>query len=62
LVFSDTGAIDRRPFGDSTRQWFQDLGFGLRFGGVGQEWIETIFGFDLKKSSFHFWAGVPLKR
>jgi hypothetical protein len=62
LVFSDTGVIARRPFGDTARQWFQDLGFGLRFGGMGQEWIETLFGFDLKTSSFHLWLGIPLKR
>jgi hypothetical protein len=61
-VFSDTGIIAQRPFVDPAHQCFQDLGFGLRFGAMGQEWVEILFGFDLRTSSFHLWLGVPLKR
>ncbi len=62
LVFSDTAMIAKSPFEDSAPKWFQDLGFGLRFGAMGQKWIEALFGFDLRASSFHIWLGIPVGR
>jgi hypothetical protein len=62
LIFCDTGIIAGSPFVDPARRYYQDLGFGLRFGALGQEWIETLFGFDLQASSFNFWIGIPLNK
>ena len=60
LLFSDTALVDGAPFSDVGGQWFQDVGFGLSLGALGQERIEVLFGFDLKDSSFNLWVGIPL--
>jgi len=62
LLFSDTAMVDSTPFMDVGRQWFQDVGFGIRIGALGQERMEILCGFDLKESSFNLWVGIPLAR
>ena len=62
LLFSDTALVDGAPFGTPETQWFQDVGFGIRLGVLGQERIECLFGFDLRESGFNLWVGIPLVR
>jgi tetratricopeptide (TPR) repeat protein len=56
---SDTAMVSNGPFGDLEKEWYQDVGFGLRMGVLGQDLVELLFGFDLKTSSFNFWVGLP---
>lgn len=62
LLFSDTAMVGARPLGSTGHEWFQDVGFGFRLGALGQEWVEVLFGFDLRDFSSNLWVGIPLVR
>ena len=60
LLFSDTAVVSGGPFEFGLpAQLFYDVGAGFRLRVLGYDLAEVLFGFDLKTSSFNFWAGLP---
>ena len=59
FVFSDTAFVSGRPFLSATGDWFQDVGVGLRFKVLGQEFLNVFLGLDARSRTFHHWAGLP---
>ncbi len=59
FVFSDTAFVSGRPFLPGEGEWFQDVGVGLRFKVLGQEFLNVFLGLDTRNRTFHHWAGLP---
>ena len=59
FVFSDTAFVSGRPFLSGEGEWFQDVGVGLRFKVLGQEFLNVFLGLDTRSRAFHHWAGLP---
>ena len=59
FVFSDTAFVSGRPFLPREREWFQDVGVGLRLRVLGQEILSVFLGLDARSRNFHHWAGLP---
>lgn len=59
FVFSDTAFVSGRPFLTGEREWFQDVGVGLRLRVLGQEILNVFLGLDARSRNFHHWAGLP---
>ncbi len=59
FVFSDTAFVSGRPFLPGEGEWFQDVGVGVRFRVLGQEFLNVYLGLDTRSRTFHHWAGLP---
>ena len=59
FVFSDTAFVSGRPFLSGRGDWFQDVGVGLRFKVLGQDFLNVFLGLDTRSRAFHHWAGLP---
>ena len=55
LTFSDTAMVSGVPFGQPDSSWYQDVGFGVRLGAFGRDFVDLFLGVDLRTSSFNFW-------
>ncbi len=59
FTFSDIAVVRQAPFGPPGREWFHDVGGGLRLGFFGQDLLQLVLGWDLKTRSFNHWTGLP---
>ncbi|MDE2928840.1 MAG: tetratricopeptide repeat protein [Acidobacteriota bacterium] len=59
FVFSDTAFVSGRPFLGGAAEWFQDVGVGVRFRVLGQDFLNVFLGLDTRSRTFHHWAGLP---
>ncbi len=51
--------VSGRPFLSGRGDWFQDVGVGLRFKVLGQDFLNVFLGLDTRSRAFHHWAGLP---
>jgi len=58
-IFMDIGTVYETPFGNESGVWYRDIGCGLRFGALGSDLIEILFGYDINNKSTNFWIGLP---
>lgn len=59
FAFSDTAFVPGRPYLPEEGEWFQDVGVGLRFKVLGQEFLNFFLGLDTRSRALNHWAGLP---